>query len=60
MTVAELIEHLRNVSDKSLEVWVSKDAEGNGFNPLFEVAVDGIAEDGELDSDGELRLVLWP
>lgn len=60
MTVAELIEQLKGIPRQDLEVWVARDAEGNGFNPLYEAAVEEIDEDRELDPDGELRLVLWP
>lgn len=53
MTVAELIENLKEFKP-DLEVWLSKDSEGNDFKPI---SVLGL---GEVDEVENYVLVLWP
>jgi hypothetical protein len=66
-TVRELIQDLL-LLDSDLEVWVSSDAEGNGFKPLDGISTSYADEDGEMwgeDPDDEdpvspNAVVIWP
>lgn len=69
MNVAEFIEYLR-AFDQDVEVFMSKDAEGNGFRPFYEAELVSIDEDWEgveeymdddIDTyDDSVVLALWP
>lgn len=56
MNVQDLIYELKTISDKSIDVWVAKDPEGNDFNPLEDVTVEPVDEDEEDFP----QVVLWP
>ncbi len=68
ITVRELIELLQK-EDPDRVVVMSKDIEGNGFSPLFDMSAHAYAEEtrwaGELydevvGGDGVRALCLWP
>lgn len=61
MNVNELIEHLQQISDKTMEVWVASDPEGNDFHPLEGVHLGWVDVDGAGSNDPDaLQVVLWP
>jgi hypothetical protein len=66
MTVQDLIDYLTGLSG-NMPVILAKDAEGNGFSPLYvadtEHYVANTTYSGELSEygdDGDLAVVLWP
>jgi len=59
MTVQQLIDRLK-VLPPNFEVWLSKDAEGNGFDTLFAVET-GNMKDREPNYDSPHdSAILWP
>ncbi len=71
MTVQELIEQLQALGQPDLEVFIAKDAEGNGFRKLDDVQIDPMVdgeaihpEDAEMYAEeGEditYAVVFWP
>ena len=45
MKIRELVTHLMLLNDPEIEVWISKDEEGNGFSQLAEPEVSYLQED---------------
>lgn len=67
MTVQELIEILESIPNKSQEVYLSSDSEGNKYSPLVDIEHSCIrTEEGDIypaDEDIEYSnvvCVLWP
>jgi hypothetical protein len=58
--ISGLIEVLREIlaEDGDLDVWMSKDAEGNAFKPMDEVSLED-SENIEMHFEGKVA-VLWP
>jgi hypothetical protein len=54
MTVAELIKELESIEDKSRIVILQKDAEGNGYSPLYSCTTG--AYDADSTWSGEVSL----
>lgn len=63
MTVGELIEYLSRYPSDHLVV-LAKDAEGNGFSPMYDSSEEEYIPDstysGDLGDDDFNAVVLWP
>jgi len=56
MNIKELIQKLKAIEDKNIEVLMSSDAKGNGFHSVESVLPTGTHAEGEHTR----RYVIWP
>jgi hypothetical protein len=60
MTVRELIKKLQGLRCPNSTVYLSQDAEGNGFRPLNGLSLECFDEHGERQPDNPNAVCLWP
>ena len=67
MTVNELIDALEKL-DGNVPIAVSRDSEGNGFSPLYQLSQESMEKQDKMgrmldfseSKDSQVYLVLWP
>ena len=59
MTARELIAQLSQVGDLDCEIYLSKDAEGNAFKPLYDISIQTKNELDIVKSSAQV-IVFWP